>query len=165
MNPRKWLLIIVLLLLAYLAWKYLFGDGAADRGQEARDGEAALILDRVWVDGEPERYTDFVHAMLMLSDIPMGVFQKASAYQMKLEVFEFKREASRIGVRFPQTGTSKRFSYKVRRCNEKPPFDLCLDLSANPWRGPKRYYSLSDDHASDALVGVEARLRQQLRAR
>lgn len=161
MKSRKWLIIIVILVLAYLAWKYLW-PSSEESAEVTRDTAPELVLDRVWVDSHPERHTDHVQVMLMLSD--MGLFQKASAYQMELEMFEFDRDRDEVRIRFPQTETQKAFSFKISRCDELPPFDLCLDLSANPWNGPERYYSVSDDHDVEDLQILEGELRARLRA-
>jgi hypothetical protein len=157
-KPRTLLIILILVLLAYLGWKYLWPkDDGGDR--EAQRDNAALILDRVWVDSNPQKYTDYVQAMLMLSDIPMGVFQKASAYRVELELFEFTRKGHKVGLHFPQDERSGDFKFKIRSCDELPPFDLCLDLTRNPWKGPKRYYGLTDGHAEQELLGdLRARL-------
>jgi len=162
-KSRKWLVILILILVGYLVWKYLWPKGADDADLRKGDNPA-LILDRVWVDSNPERYTDYVHAMLVLSDVPMGLFQKASAYRMELELFEFKRDNNKLVVHFPQSDSGKRVKYTISHCNDLPPFDLCLDLSANPWQGPKRYYSVSDSDQARALLGdrydeLAARLR------
>lgn len=161
---RKWLLFLIVLVLLFLGWKYLRGRDA-ERVDAQRGENPALLLDRVWIDSEPKAYTDYVQAMVALSDVPLGVFQKASAYHMTLEIFEFNRSGAKVALRFPQTDSNKKFSYKISACDELPPFDLCLDLNKNPWGGPKRYYGLRDAGSEAAVLGDLAdRLRASARA-
>ncbi len=162
MNARKWLILVLLLLLAYLGWKYLWprddGQAEARRGDDPR-----MVLDRVWVDSMPERYTDYVHAMLVLSDAPIGLFQKASAYQVNLEIMEFRRDGGTLQIRYPQSGKSEQVKFKISRCNDLPPLDLCLDFAKGPWRGPKRYYGATDEsHLPERLLDLEVAARARL---
>jgi hypothetical protein len=126
-------------------------------------GDADLIADRLWVDSKPERYTDYVNALVVIEDVPLGLFQKASAYHMVLEVFEYKRAGNRVALEFPQSNTKRRFRYTITSCDDLPPFDLCLTVSENPWGGPKRYYSTRDGNAATPELGaLESRIRARL---
>lgn len=161
---RKWLIWLIVLFLLFLGWKYFRGH-ERERTDLQRGENPALLLDRVWIDSEPTSYTDYIHAMIVLSDVPLGVFQKASAYQLSLEIFEFHREGSKVALRFPQTDKNKKFSFKITACNELPPYDLCLDLNKNPWGGPTRYYGVRDAGSEAELLGeLPARLRSAARA-
>jgi hypothetical protein len=158
---RKWLLWLIVLILLYVGWRYFRGD-AGPANESPRGENPALLLDRVWIDSEPKAYTDYINAMVALSDVPLGVFQKASAYHMTLEIFEFHRDGAKVRLRFPQTDTNKKFGYTIRTCNELPPFDLCLDLNKNPWGGPKRYYGLRDADSEARVLGdLGVRLRAE----
>ncbi|HTE51596.1 MAG TPA: hypothetical protein VK698_12170 [Kofleriaceae bacterium] len=140
------------------------GDGDDTAGVE-RDASPGLLVDRVWVDSKPEKYTDYTHAMLVLSHAPIGIFQKASAYQATTEMFEYKQREARIGIHFPQTGKKRETRFRIRECNDLPPFDLCLELGDNPWGGPRRYFGLSDPDQERAQLGaVRARLEQAMTA-
>lgn len=148
-NVGKWLLIVILLVLVYLGWKWWTGsEESADATRDKAD--PSLLLDRVWIDKIPEAYTDYMHAFVALADHPVGIFQKASSYRVEAELFQFKRKDSKIQLLFPQTNKKKQFTYKITHCDDLPPFDLCLDLSKNPWGGPKRYYGDSEQSAADA---------------
>lgn len=151
-SSTKWLVLILVLVLAYIGWKYFWPreDTVSTR---ASAEDPSLLVDRVWVDSKPEKYTDYVHAALFLDYAPMGVFQKASAYHAVLELFEYKRNNHKVKVHFPQTDKSRGFSYKITTCDDLPPFDLCLSLSKNPWGGPKRYFSLRDPDQEDEVLG------------
>lgn len=133
--------------------------GGAPEAAAERGSDPGLLLDRVWVDSKPEKYTDFTHAMLALGGAPIGLFQKASAYQATTEIFEYKRRDAVLGVHFPQTGKKREVRFRIHECSDLPPFDLCLDLSQNPWGGPRRYYGLTDPDQERARLGV---LRHQL---
>ena len=151
-SSTKWLVVLIVLILLYLGWRYLWpGGSAASDPRKAED--PALLLDRVWIDSKPDKYTDYVHAALLLDDIPMGLFQKASAYHVVLELFEFKRAGAEVRVHFPQSDTTKKFTYQVTRCDDLPPFDLCLTLSKHPWGGPKRYYGLRETEDERRVLG------------
>lgn len=152
--------LLAALVLALLV--HVLGRGN-DSAPPARGGEADLIADRLWVDSKPQRYTDYVNALVVIDDVPLGIFQKASAYHMILEIFEYKRAGNRVALNFPQTDTARRFRYTITTCDDLPPFDLCLTLNENPWGGPRRYYSTRDGQAaSPALEALEARIRAQL---
>jgi hypothetical protein len=160
-SSTKWLVLILVLVLAYLGWKYLWPRGDGQKLQ-ARAEDPALLLDRVWIDSKPEKYTDYVHAALFLDYAPMGIFQKASAYHAIVEIFEFERSGNKVKMRFPQRDKRKRFSFKITACDDLPPFDLCLSLSKNPWGGPKQYYGLRDRDKEAEVLGdtraeIEAR--------
>jgi hypothetical protein len=160
-NAAKWILFILLLLLIYFGWRWW--TGSSEDEARANRGDPALLFDRVWMDHIPESRVEFVHFMIALSDHPIGLFQKSSEYRVEAEFFAYSRAHSRKGgalkVHFPQTRAKKSFAYEVRACDDLPPFDLCLDLSKNPWGGPKRYYGMSDDRAmlgalSQAEIGA-----------
>lgn len=141
---------------------------SGDDGQDTREvsdepgSDPALLLDRLWLDSKPEKYTDYTHVMFAVSYAPIGIFQKASSYQATAELYEFKRRDGRLSIHFPQTGSRHEVTYKIRTCDELPPFDLCMDLSENPWGGPRRYYALADQDQEAARFGE---LRHQLEHR
>jgi len=154
---------LALLLLAGVWFLLSRGDDSSQRAaDEERGGDPALLLDRVWVDSKPEKYTDYTHVMLAVSHAPIGLFQKASAYQATVELFEYKRKDALLGVHFPQSGKKRETRYRVRECSDLPPFDLCLELSQNPWGGPRRYYGMKNPDEERAELGE---LRHQLEHR
>jgi hypothetical protein len=163
-SSKNWLLILILLLVAAAVWWLMRGRDAGDGDADPARGEnPRLLLDRVWIDSKPEKHTDYMHALIVLSDAPIGAFQKASAYHVELEIFEFTRDGAKVSLNFPQRDQRARFSYQIEKCDELPPFDLCLTLSANPWKGPRRYYGLSEqDEEERALGGVRHQLLHRL---
>lgn len=155
MTRRRVGSIVLLVLLLVVARRLTHRDEPDRPGDPAiADGDdATLLLDRVWVDSKPEKYTDYTHVMLTLSGAPIGIFQKGSAYKITAEFYEYRRQGNRLSVHFPQTGKKHLVSYRVHRCEELSPYDLCLDLSENPWGGPRRYYAMSDPGEEAALLG------------
>jgi hypothetical protein len=115
---------------------------ACHSSSEQRGEDPSLIFGRPWLEAKPSHGRDFVHAMFVAPQAPVGVFQRASAYEARLELFRFERQGSTMRLRFPQTGRAAELSYKITACDELPPFDLCLDVSKNPWDGPRRYYGM-----------------------
>src|SRR4051812_49170835 len=67
-------------------------------------GDEALIVDRVWTDSRPDKYTDYQQILYLISRSPLGIFQKASAYDMRMELVEYSRNGSEVKLVFPQTG-------------------------------------------------------------
>jgi hypothetical protein len=159
-------IIVGLALLAVAGAWYLHrrGDGGERdaAGEAERGAEPGLIADRVWVDSRPEKYTDYTHVMLVVTGAPIGVFQKASAYQATIELFDYKRRDAALWVNFPQSGKKRETRFRIRECNDLPPFDLCLDLDSNPWGGPRRYFAMKDQDDERAQLGD---LRHQLEQR
>jgi hypothetical protein len=137
--------------LAYGAYRWI----AAPR-PSAED--PSLLVDRAWIDSKPQKYTDYMQAFFASSQRPISVFQRASSYDIHLELATFRRDKDKVTMTFPQTDRQASFSYTIRACNDLPPFDLCLDLSENPWGGPKRYYGLRDQGDESRELGKLARV-------
>ncbi len=147
-------------LLAFFVWR-------AVRPTAAPDGDEYLAFDRVWVEKRPDRHADYVHLMLLLQGPHIGFFQRASSYDLRMELAEFSRDKGNVKMVFPQSGAKKDFTVRVTQCSSLPPFDLCLDVSPNPWGGPQRYYGFSDTEEEQKQLGSlasEARARASLGA-
>ena len=83
MRRKKTLIIIILIVLAGLIWWYL--SRRQDAATSAED--SSLIYDRVWVDQKPKMSKAYIHALFVAEHVPVGIFQKASAYRLELERF------------------------------------------------------------------------------
>jgi hypothetical protein len=127
-------------------------DAAADE---------SLVDGRAWVEGRPDRMTDYVHAVFFVSRANIGIFERASAYDLRFEIFDLSRQKGSLKIHFPQSKKDANVGFGVKECNDKPPFDLCLDLNDNPWGGPKRYYGFQNPEDEKANLGdFAARLRE-----
>jgi hypothetical protein len=146
----------------------LVGYGAcrALRGSPSPLVDQSLLFDRAWLEREPEQATDYVHAMWVAKRPAQGVFFRGSSYDMRIERIDYDRSEAKLDLRFPQTGKKASVRFKITECKEKDAFDLCLDLSENPWGGPKRYYGLSSqDDARPAVRKIAARAAAEAEAR
>jgi hypothetical protein len=125
--------------------------------------DPSLLIGRVWLDSKPERPTEYVHGMFLLSRPALGLFQRASNYDFHFERFDYERDGQSLALTFPQSGKKASLMYTVSACSALPPFDLCLDLSENPWGGPKRYYAKrhQDDEDEAASRALRAHLEQR----
>ena len=122
--------------------------------------DPSLLISRVWVDSRQQKPTDYLHGAFLLPRPSIGVFQRSSSYDFHFERFDYKRDGQRLDLTFPQTGKQAEITFTVSACDTLPPFDLCLDLSDNPWGGPKRYYGKrkADDEDERAMRGMRAHL-------
>jgi hypothetical protein len=116
----------------------------------------SLIDGRVWVEKRPEKHTDYVHSAFFLSRANLALFDRASSYEVRFEIAELTRDGEKVRIFFPQTSRDTRATFRVTSCNSLPPFDLCLDLSDNPWGGPKRYYGFTNPEDERASLGALA---------
>jgi hypothetical protein len=117
-----------------------------------------LLLDRPWFDSKPDKYTDYVHAFYASKYGQTSVFQKASAYDFHFELATFRRDGNKLALTFPQTGKSADITFTIRACSDLPPFDLCLELSDNPWGGPKRYHATRQQDDESSQLGKAAKV-------
>lgn len=141
-------------LLAYGALRAL-GPGGTPAAEDP-----SLVANRVWIDSRPQKYTDYANAMYVVGYAAFGIFEKASAYDLRMERFDYRRDGGTLKVHFPQSGRSAEIKFTIRSCDELPPFNLCLELDQNPWGGPKKYYGLlSEDDEEAALGATRARIR------
>jgi hypothetical protein len=118
--------------------------------------DPTLIDGRVWLERRPEKHTDKVHATIFLTGYNIGLFDERSSYAGRHELFEFTRTGGDVKGLFPQSDKKFTINFVVRACDDAPPFDLCLDLSSNPWNGPKRYYGFRDPDAESRELGTRA---------
>jgi hypothetical protein len=133
-------------------------DGRSN-GPEALD--ESQLDGRAWVEGRPEKLTDYVHGAYFFSRANFGVFDRGSSYDIRIEFCDLSRKGNKLKLYFPQTQKSAEVTFTVKECSDRAPFDLCLDLADNPWGGPKRYYGFQREEDERAALGP---LSQRLRA-
>jgi hypothetical protein len=135
---KKILFILLLVLAAYLIWRWWNSDGRSTAADEGRGKE--IMFDRMWIDHMPRGETDTVQIFAAVTEQPFGVFQSSSSWRGAWELFMYDDKGDgKIVLQYGQTRESERASYRAARCDEKG-FEFCLELSGNS-RGVKRYYS------------------------
>ena len=116
----------------------------------APDAEPKEILNRLWFDRLPDKAPDTYTPGLFFAG-GIGLYETGSRYRSAYELFEFERRGAALDVTFLQDGRKVDARYKIAACDEKPPFNLCLDFENAPM-GPKRLYGFSfDDEESKAI--------------
>lgn len=157
-KTRRWLLVPLLALPAYLGARWLGGDA-----DTAKDEPPATLFDRIWMEKVPDEPKDYLHGAYVLESQPFGLFQRSSAFDFHIELFQYDRDKDKLKLTFPQTDKTAKITYAIKKCDEMPPFDLCLTFSANPWGGPVKYYGFSDlDDESAKLPGARASAASQV---
>jgi hypothetical protein len=144
-------------LLVVLAGVALMSGGGCTAHPPSED--PSLLFNRVWLDSRPEKPTDYMNGVFVLPRPSLGLFQRSSNYDFHFERFDYKRDGQTLDLTFPQTGKTAQLTFTISACNTLPPFDLCLDLSDNPWGGPKRFFAKrQQDDEDEALRGMRAHL-------
>jgi len=118
-----------------------------------------MLAGRVWFEKKPERAEDLVHHLFVAKRPARGVFARASAYQATLELFEYERDKDKVRLVFPQDARKKAFDFKITSCDHDD-FELCLELSDNPWSGPKKYYAMRETDADALAPDLAVRARK-----
>jgi hypothetical protein len=133
---KKLLFLILLVLAAYLLWRWWRSDAEVARGQE-------LFYDRLWVDHMPKNETDPIQAVVAVTEEPMGIFVESSSWKGSYELFRWlSRGDGRVALEFPQSGKREDARYRAWKCNEKS-FQYCMEISGSS-HGVRRYYSLEE---------------------
>jgi hypothetical protein len=154
------LAVLAAAVLAFCVWRR---KGSDEAGTSVAD--PSLIDGRLWVGSMPDKHTDYVQAAVFISAANFGLFERASSYDIHAEIFDTTRDTKNVKLTFPQSGKSTSFGFSVTECKDLAPFDLCLDITRNPWGGPKRYHGFSrPEQEGEALGPLAARLRENARA-
>jgi len=132
---RKVLLTVGLLAAAVFALVTWTGAG----GDDARDDDPTLVLDRIWVDRVPSKPEETMSLFAAITRQPVGVFQFASQWKGGYEIFQYKAGGKELRVVFPQTGEKEKVKARAWNCKQRD-MDYCLELTGAS-RGVKRYYS------------------------
>jgi hypothetical protein len=138
---RMVLIVAILGVLGWIAWNK-WGP------QADTAGDPRLVLGRIWFDRLPKSRTEDVTVGIWFGG-GIGLYDTGSAWRSTIDIFEFERRGDALDMTFLHDKKKSSVKFKITRCDEKPPFDLCLDLD-NPPRGPKRLYGFSreDEGAS-----------------
>lgn len=101
------------------------------------------ILGRLWFDQYPANRRDDIQFFIFLGG-GIGLYEKGSAYRWADDIFEFERQRDVVTMTFLHDKKTARVKFEITKCDDKPPFDLCLTFDDSP-RGPKRYYTFADE--------------------
>ena len=113
--------------------------------------EPKEILNRIWFDRLPDTATDEYTIALFFGG-GVGVYETGTRYRGAYDTFEFERRNSELDVKFLQDKRKLTARFTITSCDEKPPFNLCLDFEGTPPKGPKRLYGFSyADEESKAI--------------
>ena len=137
----------------------LTGAIVAARGpaSEPLDSPRA-VLGRVWFDRYPEKITDEAQVWIWLGG-GIGLHEQGSYFRRSLDIFEFERQGDKLDMTYLHDKKKVDTRFKVTRCDEKEPFDLCLDLTTS-LGGHKRYYGFGDlDDMESRIPGSRSLLR------
>ena len=127
---RKLLAVAVLSAAGYGVWHWHSSD-------TARPNE--LVRDRIWIDHLPRNERETIQTFVILKDNPAGVFNQASMWAGKYELFRYEMQGRQNRMEFPQTGDRDDVRAEASECHEAG-MDYCLTLAGSS-RGAKRYYS------------------------
>ncbi len=110
------------------------------RGHHAAADERAPVVDRLWIDHLPQNPRDEISVFLALSDEPVGIFQTASQWRGKYELFQHETSGDDIRIVYPATGERETVRVRARACDESG-WNYCLEIKGAS-RGVKKYYSM-----------------------
>ena len=114
--------------------------GGSARGEAL--GSPRAVLGRVWFDRYPEKATDVAQVWIWFGG-GIGIHETGSYFRTAFDVFEFERQGDKLSMVYLQDKKTAETRFKVTACDEKPPFDLCLDLT-DALGGRTRYYGFGD---------------------
>jgi hypothetical protein len=114
--------------------------GALSSGDAA--GSPRAVLGRVWFDRYPDKATDEIQVWIWFGG-GVGIHETGSYFRTSFDVFEFERQGDKLSMVYLQDKKTAETRIKVTPCEEKAPFDLCLDLT-DALGGRTRYYGFGD---------------------
>ena len=139
---RRPLAALLLVAAVPVAAALLGGSAALFGGSEEPAANPRLILGRVWLDHYPEKRNEEVKLLIFLGG-GIGIYETGSTWRSAFDIFDFERQGDKLSMTFLHDKKTAETRFTVTACDEKPPFDLCLDMVDSP-RGPKRYYGWGD---------------------
>jgi hypothetical protein len=117
---------------------------------EVAEKDPRQVLGRPWFDHYPQSRNEEVD-LWWFSSAGIGVHERGSMWRSTIDFFDFERQSSKLEVTFLHDKKKQTVSFDVVSCDDKAPFDLCLDVK-EPLRGKKRFYSFAFDDEMDAHV-------------
>lgn len=125
---------------------------SAETNDDARPAakNPRLVLGRPWFDAWPKRRSDIVDVWAFFGG-GIGLEDKGSVYRSTMDFFELERQGKKLEILWLQDRSKQTVSFEIVECHDKPPFDLCLELSP-PLRGKAKLYSWDDAADMDRHV-------------
>ncbi|MDF2694159.1 MAG: hypothetical protein K0S65_2542 [Labilithrix sp.] len=108
------------------------------------------VLGRPWFDHAPKSRNEEVD-LWWFSSAGVGVHERGSMWRSAIDFFDFERQSSKLEITFLHDKTKQTVSFEVVDCDDKPPFNVCLDVK-EALRGKKRFYSFHYDDEMDRHV-------------
>jgi hypothetical protein len=105
-------------------------------------GNPRAVLGRVWFDRYPEKAADEAQVWIWFGG-GIGIHETGSYFRSSFDFFEFERQGDKLSMTYLQDRKTAETRFKIAPCDEKPPFDLCLDLTTS-LGGRTRYYGFGD---------------------
>jgi hypothetical protein len=105
-------------------------------------GNPRAVLGRVWFDRYPDKSTDVVQVWMWFGG-GIGIHETGSYWRTAFDVFDFERQGDKLSMIYLQDKKTAETRVAIAACDEKPPFDLCLDLTT-ALGGRTRYYGFGD---------------------
>lgn len=122
----------------------------ADEDADAAASDPKQILGRLWFDHLPKNRSDDVTIAIWFGG-GLGLFDKGSTWRSTVEVFEFERRKDVLDMTFLHDKKNATTSFKISKCDDLPPFDVCLTLS-DPPRSPKVLHGFARPDELDSNV-------------
>jgi hypothetical protein len=128
------------------------GAGVASHhdANDDANGSPRAILGRVWFDALPEKPTDDMNIWIWLGG-GIGIHETGSFYRYGMDIFDFERQGDKVSMMYLHDKKKVETKFSIKACDEKPPFDLCLDLT-NELGGRKRYYGFGANDEMEARI-------------
>ena len=123
-----------------LATTAIYGTYKVTRSDAPAKAGMSLAQDRIWIDHIPRDDRDTMQIFVALSSDPIGIFQSASQWAGKHELFHYEMMGDQLRVVFPQNGDKEKVTAKATECAVGE-FDYCLELAGSS-RGTKKYFSM-----------------------
>ena len=159
MKRRNVLVVLTLLVVAaVVAFMRVRGEGpswitgktsstpstTASDDQQEESAADRQVLGRIWFDKLPTGSSDTVTIALWLPG-GLGIYEDGSRFRFSIDVFDFERRGNKLDMTFLHDKRKVTAGYAVAKCDDKPPFDLCLTFDGDAPKGPKKLYGFGDE--------------------
>jgi hypothetical protein len=112
--------------------------------------EPRAVLGRYWFDRLPENERDSVSTYVFLAG-GLAVREDGSFWRSTTEYFDLERRGNALSLASLHDGKKAELTFSIERCDDKPPFDLCLTLEGGGEAQRKLYGFTYGEDLSRAL--------------